>query len=99
MMSWDVSFTSRAEKQARNLPPDVREILFALVLEITKLGPTRTFWPNYGNIKGKKDCYHCHLKKGKPTYVAVWKIIDKKNKLVEVRYVGTHEKADYGRFC
>jgi len=99
MMSWDVKLTSRAEKQARNLPPDVREILFALVLEIIKLGPTRTLWPSYGKIKGKKDCYHCHLKKGKPTYVAIWKIIDKKNKFVEVRYVGTHEKADYEQFC
>ena len=99
MMSWDVRFTSRAEKQARNLLRDVQEIMFALVLEITKLGPARTFWPNYRKIKGKKDCYHCHLKKGKPTYVAIWKIIDKKNKFVEVRYVGTHEKADYGQFC
>jgi mRNA-degrading endonuclease RelE of RelBE toxin-antitoxin system len=98
-MTWEVKFTSRAEKQARNLPPDVREILFALVLEITKLGPTRTVWSNYSKIKGKKDCYHCHLKKGKPTYVAIWKVSDKNNKLVEVRYVGTHEKADYGRFC
>lgn len=99
MMSWDVRFTSRAQKQARNLPPDVQEILFALVFEIKKLGPTRTFWSDYSKIKGKKDCYHCHLKKGKPTYVAIWKVSDKKKKLVEVRYVGTHEKADYGRFC
>jgi len=98
-MSWEVKFTSRAEKQARNLPPDVQEILFALVFEIKKLGPRRTVWSNYSKIKGKKDCCHCHLKKGKPTYAAIWKVSDKKNKLVEVRYVGTHEKADYGRFC
>ncbi len=98
-MSWDVKFTSKAEKQAKNVPPKVRESLFALVLEIRKLGPTRTTWHNYGKIRGKKDCYHCHLKKGKPTYIAIWKVTDKESKLVEVRYVGTHENADYGRIC
>lgn len=98
-MSWDVKFTSKAEKQAKNVPPKVRESLFALVLEIRKLGPTRTTWHNYGKIRSKKDCYHCHLKKGKPTYIAIWKVTDKESKLVEVRYVGTHENADYGRIC
>jgi hypothetical protein len=33
--------------------------------------------------------------KGRPTYVAVWEAQDKKIKLVEVLYVGTHEKAPY----
>jgi mRNA-degrading endonuclease RelE of RelBE toxin-antitoxin system len=98
-MVWNVRFTSKAEKQAKKLPPKVRESLFALVLEIRKLGPTRTIWHNYGKIKDKKDCYHCHLKKGKPTYIAIWKVTDKESKLVEVRYVGTHENADYGRIC
>ena len=78
---------------------EVQERLFALVLEMKKLGPKRNTWPNYGKIRGKRDCHHCHLKKGKPTYVAVWKVTDKENKLVEVRYVGTHENADYGRIC
>jgi len=98
-MSWDVKFTSKAKKQSKALPIEVQERLFALVLEIKKLGPTRTGWPNYGRIKSKKDCHHCHLKKGRPTYVAIWKIVDKKSKLVEVRYVGTHENADYERIC
>ena len=98
-MFWNVEFRNRAKKQAGDLPIEVQEMLFALVLEIKKLGPTRTIWPNYGKIRGKRDCHHCHLKKGKPTYVAVWKVTDKENKLVEVRYVGTHENADYGRIC
>ncbi len=98
-MSWDIKFTGKAKKQAKNLPVEVQESLFALVLEIEKIGPGRTSWPNYGKIKGKKDCYHCHLKKGKPTYVAVWKVKDKANKIVEVRYVGTHENANYERNC
>jgi len=98
-MSWNVKFTGKAKKQARNLPAKVRENLFALVLEIEKISPVRTSWPNYGKIKGKKDCYHCHLKKGKPTYVAVRKIKSKENKIVEVKYVGTHENADCERIC
>jgi mRNA-degrading endonuclease RelE of RelBE toxin-antitoxin system len=98
-MFWDVKFRSRAKKQAKDLPVQIQERLFALVMEIRGLGPTRTTWPNYGKIKGRKDCHHCHLKKGRPTYVAVWKVTDKQNRYVEVRYVGTHENADYGRIC
>jgi len=41
------------------------------------------------------ELHHCHLKKGRPTYIAVWEINDKEIKLVEVTYVGTHEKAPY----
>jgi len=29
--------------------------------------------------------------------MAVWKVTDKTIRLVEIRYVGTHEKADYGK--
>ncbi len=39
--------------------------------------------------------HHCHLKKGHPTYVAVWEVTDTDVCLVEVIYVGTHEKALY----
>jgi hypothetical protein len=31
-----------------------------------------------------------HLKKGHPTYVAVWEVKDYEIKLVEVTYVGEH---------
>ncbi len=35
------------------------------------------------------------LKKGKPTYVAVWVEREDEIRLVEVVYAGTHEKAPY----
>jgi hypothetical protein len=41
------------------------------------------------------DKRHCHLIKGRPTYVACWEVKDPKNKILEVYYVGTHEKAPY----
>ncbi|CAN2039146.1 hypothetical protein GMMP15_1080008 [Candidatus Magnetomoraceae bacterium gMMP-15] len=68
---WDVKFTNKSKKQLKKLPIAVHDKLFALVLEIEQLGPIRKSWPNYGKIKGKKDCYHCHLNRGKPTYVAI----------------------------
>ncbi len=36
-----------------------------------------------------------HLKKGRPTYVAIWEVTDKEIRIIEVIYAGTHEKAPY----
>ena len=47
--------------------------------------------------EGKKGYYHCHLNKGHPRYVAVWKVTDYEIRLMEIRYVGSHENADYQR--
>jgi hypothetical protein len=35
------------------------------------------------------------LKKGHPTYVAIWEVKNKEIRLIEVIYAGTHEKAPY----
>jgi hypothetical protein len=82
-----------AEKQKAKLSKPVRQILYALIGDIEAGGPVRGDWPNYGKLGDAR--HHCHLKKGQPTYVAVWKVQDKKIKLVEIQYVGTHEKAPY----
>ncbi len=60
-------------------------------------GPsTSGIWKNYGKLKGSnRGQYHCHLVKGRPTYVCCWEVIDKQVKILEVYYVGTHEKAPY----
>ena len=39
--------------------------------------------------------HHCHLKRGRPTYVAVWDVHESKQRLIEVTYVGTHARAPY----
>lgn len=92
-MSWTVELSRGVEKQKAKLSRPLRQILYALVEDIEASGPVRGDWPNYGKLSGNK--HHCHLKKGSPTYVAVWEVIDKRIKLIEVQYVGTHEKAPY----
>ncbi|HOT28371.1 MAG TPA: cytotoxic translational repressor of toxin-antitoxin stability system [Candidatus Ozemobacteraceae bacterium] len=68
----------------------------ALLHSIRALGPVRGDWPNYGKLR--TGIHHCHIQKGHPTYVMVWKTTDREKKIVEVVYAGTHEKADYKRF-
>jgi hypothetical protein len=34
---------------------------------------------------------------GQPAYVVIWKVTDLKVRIMEIRYVGTHENADYRR--
>ena len=92
-MKWTVTLTKKVSKSILKLPKTVQGSLFLLLKEIEALGPARGAWKNYGKLG--KNKYHCHLKKGKPTYVAVWEVIDKEIKLVEVTYVGSHEKAPY----
>lgn len=91
-MAWTVKLTPKAEKQAAKLPRTVMAALLMLMQDIETLGPVRGDWPNYGKLTGNR--HHCHLKKGKPTYVAVW-TVDKETIKVEVTYAGTHEKAPY----
>jgi len=92
-MKWVVEFTNKARKQSDRLPRRVREVLFQLVREIGKAGPVRGDWPNYSKLAGSR--HHCHLKKGNPTYVAIWREAQDRIRLVEVIYAGSHEKAPY----
>lgn len=92
-MNWNITFHGKARKALPKLPKRVRDILALLLKEIELNGPARGNWPNYGKLG--KDLHHCHLKKGQPTYVAVWQMMDKEIRLIEVIYVGTHEKAPY----
>jgi hypothetical protein len=98
-MFWTIWFTGKARKQAAKLPVDLKRRLRALAEDLRTRGPHCQGWPNFGKIFGSEDCFHCHLKKGRPSYVAVWKVSDQRNKIIEVRYVGTHEGVDYGRVC
>ena len=92
-MTWQVTLSTSAEKQIERLSANIKNRLFYLLSEIEQSGPVRGNWPNYGKLDDTR--HHCHIRKGKPCFVAVWEVTDKKINLVEVKYVGTHEKAPY----
>jgi mRNA-degrading endonuclease RelE of RelBE toxin-antitoxin system len=92
-MQWTVTAKRTVEKQVEKLPPKVKKLLARLLAEISSYGPVRGNWNNYSSLGS--NIHHCHLKKGHPTYVAVWEVINKEIRLIEVSYVGTHEKAPY----
>jgi hypothetical protein len=94
-IEWEVCLSNKAKKNYERLKnngrkPSVVDLINLLMLELEIKGPHRSNWPNYGKL-GKGD-YHCHLKKGHPTFVACWKVFGKQ---IEVYYVGTHEGAPY----
>lgn len=94
---WTVRLTGKARKQKTKLPTAISSALDLLRTELELEGPKRRNWPHYGLIAGKDDMHHCHLNKGSPCYVAVWKVTDRDARLMEIRYVGTHENANYRR--
>lgn len=96
-MAWTLEIPGKVKKQGARLPAGIQEAFEALAYDITILGPVLAHWPHYGKLVGRPGYHHCHLNKGKPRYVAVWLVIDKNVRLVEVRYVGTHEDIDYGK--
>ena len=92
-MTWIVKLSRKTEKQKEKLPEQVKGALLFLLHEIARNGPVRGDWPNYSKLGPKQ--HHCHIRKGKPTYVAVWEEMSGEIRLVEITYVGTHEKAPY----
>ena len=91
-MTWTVVFRRSVQKALPDIPKRVRTLLAALAADIETSGPVRGDWPNYSKLSDGR--HHCHLKKGHPTYVAVWNETSGKV-VVEVIYVGTHENAPY----
>jgi len=99
MSEWTVELGSAAKKQYKKLKrsgskkPSIADMTDYLVLDLQKLGPYVAEWPHYSPLG--KETFHCHLRRGHPTYVACWKIVDKEHKQIEVYYVGTHQNAPY----
>jgi len=90
---WMVTLSRRVDKSLDYLSLQVKGALALLISDIEARGPIRGDWPNYSRLGRRR--HHCHLKKGRPTYVAVWEESDTGIRLAEVTYVGTHEKAPY----
>jgi len=100
-MNWSVNFSTKAVKQINKLGKTSQNAILALQLLVEDLKSKGPYpgqpWQNYGKLNDKKktDRRHCHLIKGNPTYVCCWEVVDKKVKIIEVYYAGTHEKAPY----
>lgn len=95
---WNIEFTNKAVKLTEKLPTKIILVLQVLIEDLRYKGPyPGKHWKNYGKLITKKtiDKRHCHLIKGKPTYVCCWQLIDSNLKIIEIYYVGTHEKAPY----
>lgn len=91
--NWNVKFSTKLCKSIAEFPDHVKIKMFALLKNLEVKGPHQYDWPNYSKLGD--DEYHCHIKKGRPTYVVCWRVLDKKQRLIEVYYAGTHEKAPY----
>ena len=92
---WQIYFPAKVRKAKDNLPEEITFAFLALVTALKMDGPLQTRRRHFGKIEGRKDTWHCHLNSGRPTYVVIWKILDRTQKIIEVLYVGTHENAPY----
>lgn len=92
-MAWTVLLHPRVAKVLPTLPLPVQDLLQVLLLDMEALGPVRGNWPHYSKLPHAQ--HHCHLKKGRPTYIVVWAVRDRRQRLLEVLYVGTHENGPY----
>ena len=90
---WNVKIHPKADKMLSKMPRRIVQLFEQLVREMRLKGPVAGDWPNYGKLD--RNRHHCHLKKGRPTYVSVWWVVKAESKAIEVTYVGTHEKAPY----
>jgi mRNA-degrading endonuclease RelE of RelBE toxin-antitoxin system len=96
---WTVIFSRKAEKQKNKLPSDIADNLYILQRELENSGPYVPSWSHFGKLGGSKSTFfHCHLNKGRPTYVVVWQIVDKFIRILEIQFIGTHEKVNYSNY-
>lgn len=95
---WQVDFTGSAKKQKGKLPRNIAENLFLLKFELEQEGPVQPEWRNYGQIVNAAGFHHCHLNNQHPRYVAVWKVVDPEEQVIEIRFVGPHGSVNYSRF-
>lgn len=88
-MAWNVTFSSKAAKQAAKLSRKQRDILLRLVVDLQMHGPVAAQWPNYSRLG--KDEYHCHLSY---RWVACWRV-HRSGNIIELYYAGSRENAPY----
>ena len=103
-LRWKVTITKRAAKKTKKMPIPALSAFRLLWRDLTIQGPIQPKWPNFSKLKGRPSHWHCHLTKGKPTYVVCWrayqfsrveKEITQRKGEIEIFYAWTHEDAPY----
>jgi hypothetical protein len=93
---WTVLLNSKSRRRKEKLPAQIAANFLALLSQLELTGPVQTKWPHYGRLANtKKETHHCHLNHGRPTWVVVWQVESRQIRLMEIKYVGTHENAPY----
>ncbi len=103
-MPWKVYINKRAAKKAKLLPRMARSALHLLWRDLEECGPVQPDWPHFGKLRGRSNEWHCHIKRGRPTYVVCWKNrkyspVERREQHaegeIEIFYAWTHEDAPY----
>lgn len=65
-----------------------------LVEDLTIKGPYLPEWSHFGKLKNGSGLYHCHLNNNSPVMIALWIVINKEKREMEVKDVQTHQEFD-----
>ena len=87
---YKVRIKKKALKTVKGMPISEQEKFRALVKDIENDGPVQKSWPNYSAIG--KVLHYCNLSY---SWVAVWRLDENDNMIVEVYYAGSRENAPY----
>lgn len=93
---WTVIVLEKAKKVFKRYPFVERKFKI-LVEDLIAKGPILPEWSHFGKLRNGSGLYHCHIsngKKGFPTLIALWIVINEEDKVMEVRDVITHGEFD-----
>ncbi len=65
-----------------------------LISDLKQYGPQLTWWSHFSKLKNGSGLYHCHLNNNSPVMIALWLVINKEKKVLEVKDVQTHQEFD-----
>ena len=95
---WNVHVSKAIRKEVDKFPNHIRGRVDEFIADLEKNGPrinppgTYT-WSNFSKLHTGE--YHCHIKNGRPTYIATWRLISSPERVIQVEFIGTHEKSPY----
>lgn len=99
--SWKVEASAKVERQIGKLSTEIEDLFELLKRELELNGRGGEGWPRIGPVwqfgkKRKVVKVHLVPSNRKPCYVALYEVF-KKERRIQVLYVGTHENSPHGR--